>query len=107
MIAHETAHVFMAWARSLHVKQAGINLRGFYVRREHGAPWDNLLIAAAGPCMHLFLACVAWQFESWRSAAYGNAFLGIFYLLPIPSSDGRHILEAIAAIRFGKRSKAR
>lgn len=96
LVLHEAGHALVTTLRGLRVRQVGICRRGLFVRRELGSPLDNMLIAAAGPAVNLLL-CLTWHWLP--DVALANAVFAIVYLLPIPNSDGSHIVPALRAMR--------
>jgi Zn-dependent protease len=96
LILHEAAHVSTALALGLRVKRIGVSLKGPYIVRERGTPWENALVSLAGPSVNLLIALFYWDLAP--QLALINLVLGAFNLLPIPHSDGR---RAGAAIRAG------
>jgi len=96
MILHECGHVSAALICGVKVKRVGISWVGFFVQRESGPPWANLLISLSGPLVNLLLAAVLWS--SMPSFAQVNLFIGIGSLVPFPKSDGKRILALFRSV---------
>ena len=103
-MCHELGHLCCARVLGIKVKRAGIGWRGPYIVREPGTDIENLAITLAGPLANLLLAA---SLTLYVLAVGGNAVcfalinlaLGLFNLLPVPSSDGARILHLLLAGR--------
>jgi Zn-dependent protease len=117
-LLHELGHAVVTLARGGQVYR--ITLYGVAAagRRSSGrGPYEQLLIALAGPLSHILLAALFWTV--WRlmpednlplrvGAAFpavSNTLLGILNLLPLQPLDGRRVLGAalrLVAIKRGR-----
>lgn len=95
LIVHEAAHVATALALGLRVRRVGVSLKGPYIVREPGTPWENALVSLAGPGINLLIALLFWDVAP--QFALINLVLGAFNLLPFPHSDGRRASAAVRA----------
>jgi Zn-dependent protease len=104
---HELAHGFVARARGLQVHEFAITLWGGHTSfaGAGASAGTSALIAVVGPVTNLVLAGAAWAAASavasdgllvalLYSAAFANAFVGIFNLIPGLPLDGGRVLEA-------------
>ncbi len=92
IVAHETAHVLFALILGVKIKRIGINWKGPYIVRESGFPWQNALVAFAGPLTNILLACFGPR--EWRLV---NLVLGLTNLLPWWGSDGERIWKLVSS----------
>jgi hypothetical protein len=99
VVLHEVAHALTAENLGLRVNGVVVKWYGIGVRRERGLPWQNLLIAAAGPAMSFLLAFILWE---WAPAlAKGNLALAILCVLqPNQKSDGHKMLTALKQLHW-------
>lgn len=98
VVLHELAHLAVALSLCVRVKGVGISLKGPYIIRDRGKPWENLCIALAAPIFNLFLAAAYWS--SVREFAVINLVLGVSNILPIfPGCDGQNALAAYRQMR--------
>ena len=115
---HETAHALMARARGQKVTELAITLWGGHTAYTGGLgrPLDGFLVAVVGPLTNLALAAAFWIPYSASpvldvptlllyAAAYSNALVGVFNLLPGLPLDGGQILESLVWAVTGKRTK--
>ena len=104
---HELAHGYVARANGLRVHEFAITLWGGHTSfAGAGArPGVSALIAVVGPLTNLVLAGLAWAaalavdptgllVAILYSAAFANAFVGAFNLIPGLPLDGGRVLEA-------------
>lgn len=99
VVLHELAHGLTAEQLGCRVKRVVVSWRGIGVVRAKGLPWQNLLIAAAGPAMSLLLAFLLWV--DAPMVAWGNLAMGLLCLLqPSQASDGSRIVAALRQMRF-------
>ena len=93
---HEAGHVVCARSLGLKIRRLGMSWRGPYVVREQGNALQNLAISLAGPLVNLILAgsMVLAPWLGIGAVMFGlyNLVLGLYNLMPVPSSDGRRIL---------------
>lgn len=94
VLLHELAHMTMATALGVRIRYIGLGSYGLCVIHAPGRPWQNFLIALAGPAMNLFLASVI------PSLALGNLMFAILNLV-LPRSDGANMLEALSKMGPG------
>lgn len=101
MLLHECGHIVMALALNVHVKNVGIKWnKGLYTVREAGSPYQNLLIAAAGPLVNLLLVGT----ERWTPFfALANFCYALANMLPIEGSDGLRVAKCWKQLREGNR----
>ncbi len=108
VFCHEVAHAVVARARGQRVTELALTLWGGHTAYtgSAGRPLDGLLIAVVGPVTNLVLGggfwVVAEQLPAYSTgaalayaAAFSNAFVGLFNLLPGLPLDGGQILESI------------
>ena len=98
MALHEAAHALAAESLGLPVRRLIFSWRGIGVVRAAGRPWQNFLVALAGPAMSLALAFVVWPWVP--RVALGNLALAAMCLLqPNPKSDGSRALAALKEMK--------
>jgi len=97
LLLHEVGHMLVAKLLGVPVHEFGLRLLGAYNHREYaGSRRDEILISAAGPLTNLLLAVPLFYVPLIGvPLAICNLELGIFNLLPIPSSDGLRILRTV------------
>lgn len=88
LIAHELGHIAVTLACGLRVTGAGISRKGLYIRRQKGTPKQNIAVALGGPLANLMLVFTGGG-VIWITV---NLVLVLVNLLPIPDSDGQHVL---------------
>ncbi|HEV2272513.1 MAG TPA: hypothetical protein VGR96_00030 [Acidobacteriaceae bacterium] len=93
IVFHEAAHILTALGLKVKVKKIGVTWKGPYVQRESGSSRQNFAITLAGPMINLLLATVFRHLDP--AFALVNVVLGVFNLLPIPSSDGSRLLSLL------------
>jgi Zn-dependent protease len=97
LLLHEVGHMLTAGVLGTRVREFGLCLVGAYNRRScANRRRDEILISTAGPVMNLcmviplmFVPSIGLQLATF------NLVLGLANLLPLPSSDGLHILRII------------
>jgi Zn-dependent protease len=97
LVMHELGHIAACILLRVPVSEFGLCLGGAYNRRAYaGCRRDEAIISAAGPLMNLclifpshFLPVIG------RQLTLCNIMLCVVNLLPIKSSDGSRILDAI------------
>ncbi|MCB7137351.1 site-2 protease family protein [Cellulosimicrobium marinum] len=115
---HEVAHAVVARARGQHVTELAVTLWGGHTAYSgtSARPLDGFLISVVGPLTNLALAVVFWlTFQAQPTfsvpalllyaAAFSNAFVGFFNLLPGLPLDGGQILESAVWAATGSRTK--
>ncbi|MGW9419484.1 site-2 protease family protein [Cellulosimicrobium funkei] len=115
---HEVAHALVARARGQHVTELAVTLWGGHTAYSgtSARPLDGFLISVVGPLTNLALAVVFWvTFQAQPTfsvpalllyaAAFSNAFVGFFNLLPGLPLDGGQILESAVWAATGSRTK--
>lgn len=97
LIMHEVGHMGAAMMLGVPVREFGLRLGGAYNRRAYATSRrDEVFISAAGPLMNLCLAIpLLWLPGIGTQLALGNVALCVVNLLPIPASDGLHILQTL------------
>jgi|SRR6516164_9203289 hypothetical protein len=99
VLLHEAAHALTAENLGLRAREVVVKWYGIGVRRERGLPWQNLLVAAAGPVMSFLLAFILWGWAP--DIAKANLALGILCVLqPNKKSDGQKMLTALRQMRW-------
>jgi Zn-dependent protease/CBS domain-containing protein len=121
VLAHEFGHIFMARAFGVPTPDVTLLPIGGVARlaRIPEAPWEEFLIAIAGPMVnvaialglvYLFGADLSYQHlgdvESTKMSllerlAVVNLFLAIFNMIPAFPMDGGRVLRALLAMRLG------
>jgi hypothetical protein len=96
---HELAHALTAENLGLRVKRVVFGWRGVGVVRAAGEPWQNFLVALAGPAMS---ALLAWIFWPWvPKIALGNMlFASVCLLQSNPKSDGSRAMCALREMKL-------
>jgi Zn-dependent protease len=97
LLLHEVGHMLMATALGVKVSEFGVCLLGAYNRRAHAnSQRDEVLVSLAGPLMNfaLLVPCFFLPRIGFELMLC-NLALGLFNLLPIPSTDGLRILQTI------------
>ncbi|MFP3713962.1 site-2 protease family protein [Puerhibacterium sp. TATVAM-FAB25] len=115
---HEVAHALVARARGHRVTELAVTLWGGHTAYTGTTrrPVDGALVAVVGPLTNVVLAVVFWvlfQLSPVASvpalllyaAAFSNAFVGLFNLLPGLPLDGGQILESLVWAVTGSRVK--
>jgi Zn-dependent protease len=97
LLVHEGGHMLAARALSVPIREFGLIGAGAYVRRAYAnSTRDELMISAAGPLINLCMALPAlFVPHVGAQLAMANCFLCAINLLPIPSSDGLHMVKTI------------
>jgi Zn-dependent protease len=88
IVLHELSHVVMAVTLGVKVKRVGLSWRGPYVVRECGTPAENVAISLAGPVANLLTVFACLLAGRGVELCLASLVLGVFNLLPVPSSDG-------------------
>ncbi|MFJ2300770.1 site-2 protease family protein [Oerskovia paurometabola] len=114
---HEVAHAVVAKARGHQVTELAVTLWGGHTAYSGASrrPLDGILVSVVGPLTNLLLAAVCWlafQVQPTMTipalllyaAAFSNAFVGIFNLLPGLPLDGGQILESAVWAATGSRT---
>jgi Zn-dependent protease len=97
LLLHEVGHMLVATALGVKVSEFGVCLLGAYNRRARAnSRRDEFLISLAGPFMNfaLLIPCFFLPRIGFELMLC-NLALGLFNLLPIPSTDGFRILKTI------------
>ena len=115
---HEVAHAITARSRGHRVTELALTLWGGHTAYSGAMrrPLDGVLIAIVGPATNLLLAAVLWGaslLQPDRSisalllflAAFSNALVGVFNLLPGLPLDGGQILESAVWAVTGSRTR--
>ena len=97
LLLHELGHIAASKLLRVPVSEFGLCLGGAYNRRAHAVlPRDEAIISAAGPLMNLCLVLPSLILPViGKQLGLCNIMLCIVNLLPIKSSDGSRILDAI------------
>ena len=89
MLAHEFGHLAVASILGLRIKNVGMKWnKGLYTVRQQGTPFQNLLVASAGPLTNLFLLATTTSVPLFGLA---NLCYALANALPIEGSDGYRI----------------
>ncbi|GIG37518.1 peptidase M50 [Cellulomonas pakistanensis] len=117
VLVHELAHGLTARARGLQVREYALTLVGGHTAF-HGriTPLTEGVVAVVGPVANLALAGVFWVVAQGVdpfglpalvlfAAAYSNAFVGLFNLVPGLPLDGGMVLESIVWGATGDRRR--
>jgi len=98
-LCHELGHLMCACAVGLRIRRVGMSWRGPYIIRAQGNPLQNLAVSIAGPLMNLIFAgtmvLAPWLGVGVVIFGIYNLTLGLYNLLPVPSSDGRRIINLL------------
>jgi Zn-dependent protease len=98
LLLHEVGHMLASAALGVPVCEFGLCFRGAYnCRAIAQRRRDNILISSAGPLVNLCLVATVILPVIGPQLAFCNLLLCVTNLLPIPSSDGMHILRALFA----------
>jgi Zn-dependent protease len=98
LLLHELGHMLAAAALGVPVCEFGLCFRGAYNCRGTACRRrDDILISSAGPLVNLFLVATLILPVIGPQLAFCNLLLCVTNLLPLPSSDGLHILRALFA----------
>lgn len=97
LVLHELGHIVASMLLQVPVSEFGLCLGGAYNRRAYaGRRRDEAIISAAGPLMNLCLVFPSLLLPViGKQLALCNIMLCVVNLLPIKSSDGSRILDAI------------
>ncbi|WP_321575511.1 site-2 protease family protein [Oerskovia douganii] len=114
---HEVAHAVVAKSRGHQVTELAVTLWGGHTAYSGTSrrPLDGILVSVVGPLTNLALAAVCWlAFQAQPTmtipalllyaAAFSNAFVGVFNLLPGLPLDGGQILESAVWAATGSRT---
>jgi Zn-dependent protease len=95
LLMHEVGHMAAAILNGVKVHEFGLKVAGAYTRREVASRRGNeVFISAAGPLMNLCLiGPLLLVPQIGNQLALCNVMLCVVNLLPIPASDGLHILK--------------
>ncbi|WP_235535358.1 site-2 protease family protein [Oerskovia sp. Root918] len=115
---HEVAHAVVAKSRGHEVTELAVTIWGGHTAYSGTSrrPLDGILISVVGPLTNLLLAVVCWfAFQAQPTmtvpalllyaAAFSNAFVGVFNLLPGLPLDGGQILESAVWAVTGSRTR--
>ncbi len=119
IVAHELAHSVVAKYYGIPVRSISLFIFGgvAHITREAARPFNEILMAAAGPLMSLVLGVlflVAWVIAD-SSGPFGvvlafsgfmNIILGIFNLLPAFPMDGGRVFRALVWLAVGDYNRA-
>ena len=96
LLLHELGHILASAALGVPVCEFGLCLRGAYNCRSTACRRrDNILISSAGPLVNLCLVATMILPVIGPKLAFCNLLLCVTNLLPLPSSDGMHILRSL------------
>ena len=109
---HEWGHTFVAYLFGYHIEYIEIFPFGGVAKITESIgvdPWQEIIIAAAGPFTSFMLALIGYQLSFFLSAEndliaffiMANLVIGFFNLLPIIPLDGGRILRAYLAYFVG------
>jgi len=98
ILLHEAGHVAVAAACGVRVKGVGIWWFSPYIRRERGAPWQEVLITLAGPGANLLTACVTLRIGRDPELCTLSLAIAFVSLLPLPCSDGLRAYKLLSSI---------
>lgn len=112
LLAHEIAHLAVAWVLAVPVEELVLTPFGGMARMDAALELDpqaETSIALAGPFQSFFLAGLAlfltgdqfWDQELVRFAVLANANLAFFNLIPALPLDGGRALRGLMAQRWG------
>lgn len=115
---HEVAHAVVARSRGHQVTELAVTLWGGHTAYSGTSrrPLDGILVSVVGPLTNLLLALVCWLAFLAQptmtipalllyAAAFSNAFVGLFNLLPGLPLDGGQILESVVWAVTGSRTR--
>lgn len=118
VFCHEVAHALAARSRGHRVTELAVTLWGGHTAYTGAVarPRDGALVAVVGPLTNLVLAAVFWGLFLLSpgasvpalllyAAAFSNAFVGIFNLLPGLPLDGGQVLESLVWAVTGSRTR--
>jgi Zn-dependent protease len=98
LLLHELGHMLASAALGVPVCEFGLCFRGAYnCRGIAQRRRDNILISSAGPLVNLCLVATVILPVIGPQLAFCNFLLCVTNLLPLPSSDGMHILRELFA----------
>jgi Zn-dependent protease len=93
VLVHECGHMVAALLLQIPLKRIGLTRKGVFLQREKSPhPWQELVIAAAGPSANLLAALLPFANPLW---AQFNIVLGFSNLFPIQGSDGWRIRNTL------------
>jgi hypothetical protein len=101
---HELGHFLAAEVFGIKTKSVRLGWRGVAIVRERGPWFDSLVVAAAGPAVSLLCAGLTFHLDGFTIA---NLYVGLVNLIPMPHSDGDHILECLRGMRDARESRLR
>ncbi len=101
---HELGHSVVARAKGGYIHEIVLYPFGGAAKISNipKRPWDEIMVALAGPAVSLLLALVFRQIELLYFLGYLNMMLFLFNILPVFPMDGGRVLRAALTIKKGR-----
>lgn len=94
VLLHETGHAVATKLLGLEFRGLVLDRRGFGIKRQRGASWENFVVSVAGPLVNLLLFFVV---DDYGKIA--NGIMLLVNVLPLRGSDGYSLILCLKGVR--------